>query len=241
MGLRQRLAVRALRFIQKRGARRVEVLGNTYEVTEDVMNPRYSITGRFLAENLDAGPGDEVLDMCTGSGILAVTAAKGGAEVTAVDILPDAVECPRRNAGLNGVGDRVDVLEGDLFDPLEKGRRFDLIILNPPYFDGEVEGGFDRAVFDPGKELARRFFTEAPDFLKTDGRVLMVYSSIARPEDVLAFAGEGRWRHEVVATKGNALERFTLYRFTRPPRRAKEGGRKVREGGKEGGRGGKKE
>ena len=121
MGLRQRLAVKALRFIQRRGAKRVEVLGNTYEVTENVMNPRYSITGKFLAQNLDAGPDDEVLDMCTGSGILAVTAAKEGAEVTAVDILPDAVECARRNVRLNGVGDRVEVLEGDLFAPIKKG------------------------------------------------------------------------------------------------------------------------
>src|SRR5918994_3513684 len=73
---------------------------------------------------------DSVLDLCCGSGILAVTAARAGAgSVTAVDVSRRAVACTWLNAVLNGT--RVRALRGDLFAPVA-GERFDLQRANPP-------------------------------------------------------------------------------------------------------------
>src|ERR671933_1581281 len=87
----------------------------------------------MLAAHLRAQlrPGATVLDLCTGSGALAVTAARAGAgAVTAVDVSRRSVLTVRLNARLNGV--RVRALGGDLFAPV-RGERFDVIVSNPPY------------------------------------------------------------------------------------------------------------
>ena len=75
-----------------------------------------------------------VLDLCTGSGAIAVSLAKElpGAHVIATEVSPEAAAIARRNAERNGVADRVEIRVGDLFEPVA-GERFDLIAANPPY------------------------------------------------------------------------------------------------------------
>src|SRR3954451_15594172 len=72
-----------------------------------------------------SGGNKRVLDLCTGTGVLAITAAQEGAEVPAVALSPRALACVRANSLLNGV--RVEPLRGDLFGPV-KGRVFDVIV-----------------------------------------------------------------------------------------------------------------
>src|SRR5262249_39607684 len=77
-----------------------------------------------------------ILDVGTGSGCVAITVAARhkGAEVSAIDLSPDALAVARRNAERHRVGDRIRFLEGDLFAPLDAGgERFDFILSNPPY------------------------------------------------------------------------------------------------------------
>jgi len=80
-----------------------------------------------------------VLDLCTGSGCLAVIAAKlfPCALVHATDLSSDALEVARRNVAESGEESRIELYEGDLFAPLPKGR-YDLILVNPPYVDEEA-------------------------------------------------------------------------------------------------------
>jgi release factor glutamine methyltransferase len=80
-----------------------------------------------------------VLDIGTGSGNLAVTVARQHkrAQVTAMDVSPEAIAVASRNARQHGVADRVHFLEGDLFAPLAAGEQFDFILSNPPYIARE--------------------------------------------------------------------------------------------------------
>ena len=100
-----------------------------------VMNPVLFRTGPVLAQHLEEHPvtaGTAVLDLGTGSGLLAVVAAEQGAEVVAVDINPEAVRCARINALLNRVETRVDVRHGDLFGPLAGEEKLSLIHISEP-------------------------------------------------------------------------------------------------------------
>src|SRR5579884_1893460 len=84
----------------------------------------------------DLGPDAAALDLCTGTGMLAIAAALAGAgSVTAVDISRRAVAAVKLNAWVNRV--HVEALRGDLFEPV-RDRRFDLITSNPPYLPGDL-------------------------------------------------------------------------------------------------------
>jgi release factor glutamine methyltransferase len=139
-------------------------------------------------------PGARVLDVCTGSGLLAVTAALCGARATAVDVSRRAVACAALNARLNGV--HVRALRGDLLTPV-RGERFDAIVSNPPYLPSEggpAAGGAARA-WDAGRDgraVLDRLCAQAPDHLTTGGVLLVVQSSLCGTEatlDALRAAG----------------------------------------------------
>jgi release factor glutamine methyltransferase len=140
----------------------------------------------MLAADLQREPidhGTAALDLCTGSGLLAVTAALGGAaSVTAVDVSRRAVLSARINARLNGV--RVTALRGDLFAPV-RGQRFDLIVCNPPYVPGPdpqpPHRGPGRAweAGPSGRAFIDRICAQAGDHLNPEGVLLLVQNAIA--------------------------------------------------------------
>lgn len=87
----------------------------------------------------DRSAGCRMLDLCTGSGAIAVSLARDypAAQVVATEISPTAAAVARRNAERNAVADRVEIREGDLFAPVS-GERFDVITANPPYIASAV-------------------------------------------------------------------------------------------------------
>jgi len=128
----------------------------------------------------------QVLDLCTGSGALAIAVAKldRRSRVTATDLSDDALETARRNAVAAGVADSIRFCPGDLFKALEGRGPFDLILSNPPYVATDVidtlavevrdheprmalDGGAD------GLELVRRILEEAPLYMKPGALLLM--------------------------------------------------------------------
>lgn len=122
-----------------------------------------------------------LLDLCTGTGAVAVVAAAMGARVTAVDVSPRAAMNARINARLGR--NHVRVLQGDLTDPV-RGKRFDVIVSNPPYVPGEDDalptGGIERA-WDAGKNgraLLDRICEQAPELLAPTGVLLLVQSAL---------------------------------------------------------------
>ena len=173
---------------------KVYMRGLPFYVDERVIVPR-SFIGELLDSHFgqaeeaagalidDPGTVDNVLDLCTGSGCLAILASRTfpNAQVDAVDISRDALDVAARNIADFGLEDRVMLHCGDLFGPIG-GRRYDLIISNPPYVDAEGMAGLPREcraepklAFDGGADglaVIRRILNEAGRHLTSEGGLL---------------------------------------------------------------------
>jgi len=123
---------------------------------------------------------ESALDLCTGSGCLAIVMAHAfpNATVDAIDISPEALEVARHNIAAYGLDDRVRAIESDLFAKA-KGRRYDLIICNPPYVTSQAmdalpaeyrhEPALALAAGADGLDVVRRILTQAHKHLKPGG------------------------------------------------------------------------
>ena len=174
---------------------KIYMRGLPFYVDERVIVPR-SFIGELLDSHL-SGQGDDgggsliddpasvenVLDLCTGSGCLAILASRSfpNARIEAVDISRDALDVAARNIADYGLEHRVTLHRGDLFKPLGHGR-YDLIISNPPYVDAEGMAGLPREcraeprlAFDGGADgldIIRRILKEAGPHLTPQGGLL---------------------------------------------------------------------
>jgi ribosomal protein L3 glutamine methyltransferase len=131
----------------------------------------------------DAGRVRRVLDLCTGSGCLAILAALAfpRVRIDAADLSAGALALARRNVASHRLGDRITLHRGDLFEPLQ-GRRYDLILSNPPYVDSRGmanlppeyrhEPRMALAAGDDGLDLVRRILAEAPCHLRRNGALI---------------------------------------------------------------------
>jgi release factor glutamine methyltransferase len=166
----------------------------------------WMLAERLRQERLERGPA--VLDLCTGSGLLAIVAALEGAEVTALDVSRRAVLAARLNAALNRV--RVEAIRGDLFAPL-RGRRFDVIVSNPPYLPGSADAlprrGLARAweAGASGREFLARIASTARHHLTPAGVLLVVCSSVCGEEPTLALFEAGGLNPVVVVRRRGPL------------------------------------
>jgi release factor glutamine methyltransferase len=180
-------------------------------VLEDVFNPALFGSSELLLRSLEPliRPGMRVLDMGTGSGLIAVGAARLGADVVAVDLLAQAVRCATINALLNGVQDRVDARHGDRFAPVIDDR-FDLVLFNPPYFSGPPRAAWETAWRSP--DALQRFAAGVQTVLRPGGSAVLALSS--RIPDLAALLADAPLDVEVLQRKRYGGEELTIQRWT---------------------------
>lgn len=159
-----------------------------FYVDERVIVPRSHLAG-LLRDGLqpwiaDPGKIGSVLELCTGSGCLAIIAAHAfqDARIDATDLSPDALAVASRNVGDYGLEERVRLLEGDLWAPVGDAS-YDLIIANPPYVTAEAmrtlpleyraEPAMALAAGDDGLDVVRRIVAHASEHLNPDGLLLV--------------------------------------------------------------------
>jgi release factor glutamine methyltransferase len=149
-----------------------------YEAREDTM---------LLIKHMKKYASDkkDVLEMGTGSGVVAIEAAKYAKNVLALDINPRAIALAKKNA--KGIKN-ITIKESDLFSNIDKKSKFDLILFNPPYLpyhkddpDVALDGG------KHGYELLGKFLNQINPYLKNEGKILVVFSTFTRPEKVKEF------------------------------------------------------
>lgn len=162
--------------------------GQRFLTDKRVIVPRSPIS-ELLAEHLEPWVDDpesvqNVLDLCTGSGCLAILAALAfpNAQVDAVDLSDHAIRLAQRNVDLYQLGERVNVLQGDLYTPLKK-HRYDVIVCNPPYVNSTTmahlpseyqhEPALALAGGDDGMDIIRNILDQAAAHLNDDGFIIL--------------------------------------------------------------------
>ncbi len=180
------------------------------EIDAEVYNP--SDDSYLLLKCVEVSPGQSLLEMGTGSGLIALHAARLGARVTAADVNPNAVQCARRNAARNNI--RLEVVQSDLFERISGV--FDVVAFNPPYLSGTasstswVEKAW--AGGEEGSEMAVRFLEQAWRHLAPGGRIYMVLSSVGGLMSPLK-AAKQRYESEMLEEKHLFFESIYIYRF----------------------------
>lgn len=152
--------------------------------------------------------GMRVLDVGCGSGILSLAANGKGADVLAVDINPEAVK-HSKNLGVNAV-------VSDLFDNVRG--KFDLIVFNPPYLpEDENEDEESKMVTTGGKkgfEILKRFFPKVKSYLKKDGIILVVISSLTNQDEVEKIIKKQNLNFKILNKERLFMEELLVYEIS---------------------------
>jgi release factor glutamine methyltransferase len=180
------------------------------DTVDEVYNPNDD--SYMLLKIVEVASGENFLEVGAGTGLIAIHAARIGANVTATDVSPHAVELTRRNAIKNQV--RMHVLQSDLFEKVNG--YFDVIAFNPPYLPGDsssttwIERSWTGG--QKGSEIPVNFLDQAWRYLAPGGRIYMVLSSLTGLTSVLKAAKE-RYDSEMLEEQRMFFESLFAYRF----------------------------
>ena len=168
----------------------------------------------LLADNLEIKKGQSVLEIGTGSGIVAMYASRLTDDITVTDINFDACELARKNFAENGI-ENIEILWGNLFEVVEN-RKFDVILFNTPYLpteDDEVLENTINYAFDGGlngRKVIDLFLNEVGNHLNDGGIVQMIQSSLSGNDETLARLDELGFIAEIAASEHFFFEDITL-------------------------------
>lgn len=168
----------------------------------------------LLADNLEIKKGQSVLEIGTGSGIVAMYASRLTDDITVTDINFDACELARKNFAENGI-ENIEILWGNLFEVVEN-RKFDVILFNTPYLPTEDDEVLDNTInyaFDGGlngRKVIDLFLNEVGNHLNDGGIVQMIQSSLSGNDETLARLDELGFIAEIAASEHFFFEDITL-------------------------------
>jgi methylase of polypeptide subunit release factors len=164
-----------------------ELLGRTWTLLPGVFAPVHTASTELFSSWLPYPVGGAFLEIGSGAGVTAVTAALAGcAHVTALDITAAAVANTEANARRHGVADRVRVLRSDLFDALDPAERYNVIYWNSNVIDAPEEFEYldelQWAFFDRGYATHSRFLSQGPKLLAPGGRMFLGFNTLGNKE-----------------------------------------------------------
>ncbi len=201
--------------LSRRSIRSTRAAGFRLRVWPTVFHPRFFLSSEYFAEFLDGVDlsGKHVVDIGTGSGILALAAARAGAsEVLALDINPNAALSARENARDNGLGERVRAACMNLLAATPARPLFDVILMSPPKHAGEP-----RDLADVGWHAGPQYrnvaalFAQARERLKPDGCLYVMLSSDSDLDLFGRLIDEAGFRAKLVYERSFYIESMILY------------------------------
>ncbi len=176
-----------------------------YEPAEDTF---------LLAENLNIKRTDDILEIGTGTGLIAIYAAQKSRNVVATDINDHALKCALKNTIANKTYN-IELRKGSLFEAV-RGRKFDLILFNTPYLPTDEDERIDEELNDAwdggkdGRNTIDQFIGELKDYLKENGRVQLVQSSLSDNEKTVFRLEELGFKTQITATKKCFFEEIAV-------------------------------
>lgn len=139
------------------------------------------IDSELMCEIISVSDEDDVLDICTGTGAIALNAAQQGAKrVVGIDLNPQAIKNAKLNQQKFGL-DKVEFLEGSLFEPVA-GQKFDLITINPPYTSKKPANKTEICFWDENNQTTRDFFSQFRSYLNPGGKVFLGWADFSSIE-----------------------------------------------------------
>lgn len=204
----------------------VEFYGLKFDVNKKVLSPRMEteILVEQVLKKIEEFDAENVLDLCTGSGAIAITLAKfGKAKVYASDVSKQALLVAESNARKNGV--KVEFSQSDLLKDLKKGRKYDIIVSNPPYIktkdleklDIEVKKYDPRLALDGGEDglnFYREIIEEAKKKLSKKGWLFFEVGK-GQAEDVTALMQNAGYESVQSIKDYNKIERVIYGRISK--------------------------
>ncbi len=201
--------------LKRRRTTVVRAAGFELVVRPTVFHPRIFLTSEFFAGFLDRIDlkGKRVADVGTGSGIIALAAARAGAaSVVAVDINPNAARAALDNARANGLDGRVSAVCSNLLSALAPRQQFDVILSNPPYFPDEPLDLADRAWnAGPGYRDIAPLFEQARARLAQGGVMYLLISSESDFGLLGSLIERAGFRARLVQERSILIESMVIY------------------------------
>lgn len=159
-------------------------------------------------------PGDRVLDIGAGCGILEILLSNYAKKVVGVEISEKAAACARKNVILNKIGN-VEIRQSDMFKNIGKKEKFDLIIMNPPAFNVPIKKVADYSYIDTDHRIITSFFKDVNQHMKQSSKVIVMYPQVWK--NILEnLARKYGFKFDVIAQKKNVLYKHMLvYYFTK--------------------------
>ncbi|MQA38459.1 methyltransferase [Rugamonas aquatica] len=175
-----------------------------------------------LVRSLRVPAGGSVLDVGTGSGVIAVFACyAGAARVLAVDINPAALKSAQHNAAAHGFGETMEVRYSCLFDGIGN-EQFDVITANLPFRNKDAPDVVARSQWDTDFRTNTQFFEQADKYLKPDGRIYFAHSNFGAVKEVRKLAKDNgfgmRLLARVSADETKEFYGFLIQRMRQAPR-----------------------
>lgn len=153
-------------------------------------------------------PTDIVLDVGTGSGVLALLLSKHAKKIVGIEINEKAVICARKNVSLNHIKN-VEIRQSDMFKNIRGGEKFDCIIMNPPAFDFPTKKVSDRSYIDTKYHMISSFFKGISYYTKQNSKIFILYPQIWSPI-LERIAKKHGFDFSIIAQKKNILYRHML-------------------------------
>ena len=204
------------------------IFGNEFAVDENVLIPRQDTETliEYAIKTTKENWYKTALDMCTGSGIIGITLAKYTdiEQVALCDISSKALQVARENINLNGVGNKCNIIQSNMFQTLYKlNTKYDIIVSNPPYLTKqEMKEVTDFVAKEPsialyggkdGLDFYRIIFKEAKNFLNNNGTIAVEIGYLQAQDIINIILSHGCYSNIQVVQDINNKDRVVVCHF----------------------------